>query len=121
MIAALAMPEAGPVAGRTAELLLLVGAMALLPAALVTLTSFLKISVVLSVARSALGAPQVPPATAVTTLALLLTAVVMAPVAVVRLHPNSSVRGLSIVLINTWDVPAPMKAPNIPMARTYQP
>ena len=81
MIAALAMPEAGPVAGRTAELLLLVGAMALLPAALVTLTSFLKISVVLSVARSALGAPQVPPATAVTTLALLLTAVVMAPVA----------------------------------------
>jgi type III secretion protein R len=81
VIAALALPEAGPMAGRTAELLLLLGALALLPAALVTLTSFLKISVVLSVARSALGAPQVPPTTAVTTLALLLTAVVMAPVA----------------------------------------
>ena len=47
--------------------------------------------------------------------------VVIAPVAVVRLHPNSSVRGLSIVLMNTWDVAAPMKAPNIPMARMYQP
>jgi type III secretion protein R len=81
VIAALALPEAGPVAGRTVELLLLLGVLALLPAALVTLTSFLKISVVLSVARSALGAPQVPPATAVTTLALLLTATVMAPVA----------------------------------------
>ena len=81
MIAALSLPATGPVAGRTAELILLLGALALLPAALVTLTSFLKISVVLSIARSALGAPQVPPATAVTTLALLLTAVVMAPVA----------------------------------------
>jgi type III secretion protein R len=81
MMAALALPQAGPLADRTAELLVLLGALALLPAALVTLTSFLKISVVLSVARSALGAPQVPPTTAVTALALLLTAVVMTPVA----------------------------------------
>jgi type III secretion protein R len=75
------LPLAGPIAERPAELLLLVGLLALLPAALVTLTSFLKITVVLSIARSALGAPQVPPGTAVTGLALLLTALVMAPVA----------------------------------------
>jgi len=72
---------AGPVADRPAELLVLVAALALLPAALVMLTSFLKIVVVLSIARSALGAPQVPPNTAVTGLALVLTALVMAPVA----------------------------------------
>jgi type III secretion protein R len=46
----------------------------------VSLTSFLKIAVVLSIARSALGAPQVPPNSAVTGLALVLTALVMAPV-----------------------------------------
>ena len=49
----------------------LIGLLALLPAALVMLTSFLKIAVVLSIARSALGAPQVPPSTAVTGLALV--------------------------------------------------
>jgi type III secretion protein R len=74
------LPSAGPLAERPAELLVLVGVLALLPVALVTLTSFLKIAVVLSIARSALGAPQVPPSTAVTGLALVLTLLVMAPV-----------------------------------------
>jgi type III secretion protein R len=69
------------VADRPAELLLLMGLLALLPAALVMLTSFLKMAVVLSIARSAIGAPQVPPTTAVTGLALVLTMLVMAPVA----------------------------------------
>src|SRR5512137_827722 len=55
--------------------------MALAPLALVTLTSFLKIVVVLSVVRSALGAPQIPPNPAVTGLALLVTLIVMQPVA----------------------------------------
>jgi type III secretion protein R len=74
------LPSAGPLAERPAELLVLVGVLASLPVALVTLTSFLKIAVVLSIARSALGAPQVPPSTAVTGLALVLTLLVMAPV-----------------------------------------
>jgi type III secretion protein R len=81
VIAAALLPSAGPVAEHPAEMLVLVGALALLPAALVTLTSFLKIAVVLSIARSALGAPQVPPSTAVTGLALVLTVLVMTPVA----------------------------------------
>jgi type III secretion protein R len=81
VIAAALLPSAGPVADRPAELLVLVGLVALLPAAAVTLTSFLKITVVLSIARSALGAPQVPPSSAVTGLALVLSALVMAPVA----------------------------------------
>ncbi len=70
----------GMAVDRSLDLLLVLGLVALVPLALVTLTSFLKIAVVLSVARSALGAPQVPPNTAVTGLALLLTALVMAPV-----------------------------------------
>ena len=78
---ATALPDPGLLAARPAELLLLLGAAALVPVLLVTLTSFLKISVVLSVVRSALGAPQVPPSSAVTGLALVLTLTVMAPVA----------------------------------------
>ena len=66
---------------RPLELLILLGAMALAPLALVTLTSFLKVVVVLSVLRSALGVPQVPPNAAVTGLALLVTLLVMQPVA----------------------------------------
>lgn len=76
-----ALPPAALAGDRPVELLLVLGLMALVPVAMVTLTSFLKIAVVLSVARSALGAPQVPPTTAVTGLALLLTLAVMAPVA----------------------------------------
>ena len=66
---------------RPLELLILLGAMALAPLALVTLTCFLKVVVVLSVLRSALGVPQVPPNAAVTGLALLVTLLVMQPVA----------------------------------------
>jgi type III secretion protein R len=66
---------------RPLELLVVLGAMALAPLALVTLTSFLKVVVVLSVLRSALGVPQVPPNAAVTGLALLVTLLVMHPVA----------------------------------------
>ena len=73
------LPGPGPLAARPADWLLLLGLTALAPVLLVTLTSFLKISVVLSVLRSALGAPQVPPTTAVTGLALVLTLAVMGP------------------------------------------
>jgi type III secretion protein R len=74
------LPDPGPLSARPSDWLLLLGVTALVPVLLVTLTSFLKISVVLSVLRSALGAPQVPPTTAVTGLALVLTLAVMAPV-----------------------------------------
>ncbi len=74
-------PSPGLDAGRPSELLLLIALLALLPAGLVALTSFLKIAVVLSIARSALGTPQVPPTTVVTGLALVLSLLVMAPVA----------------------------------------
>ncbi len=77
---ATAIPSTG-LGEHPAELLVLLCALALAPVALVMLTSFLKMAVVLSVTRSALGAPQIPPSSAVTGLALLLTLVVMSPVA----------------------------------------
>lgn len=75
------LPRAAGVGDRPLDLLVVLGILALAPVAVVTLTAFLKIAVVLSVARSALGAPQVPPTSAVTGLAFLLTLAIMAPVA----------------------------------------
>jgi type III secretion protein R len=72
--------EAGPLSTQPVTWLVVLAAAALLPVALVTLTSFLKMTVVLSTLRAALGAPQVPPSTAVTGLALVLSLLVMAPV-----------------------------------------
>lgn len=56
-------------------------ALALIPLALVTLTSFAKIAVVLSALRNALGAPDVPSGAIITAVALALSVYVMAPVA----------------------------------------
>ncbi len=80
-VSELSLPAAGLAGDRPLDLLVVLALAALVPVVLVTLTSFLKIVVVLSIARSALGAPQVPPTTAVTGLALLLTISVMTPVA----------------------------------------
>ncbi len=66
--------------GSSASAALLLAALALLPLALVTLTSFAKIAVVLSALRNALGAPDVPSGAVVTALALALSVYVMAPV-----------------------------------------
>jgi type III secretion protein R len=53
----------------------------LLPFLLMTLTSFVKISTVLHIARSAIGVPEVPSSTVVVALAAALTFVAMGPVA----------------------------------------
>jgi type III secretion protein R len=53
---------------------------AAIPLVFVTTTSFVKISVVFSVLRNALGAGELPSATVITALSLILTLYVMAPV-----------------------------------------
>jgi flagellar biosynthesis protein FliP len=58
---------------------LVLGGLALLPFGLMLTTSFCKFVVVLSLLRSALGSPQVPPNVVVTALAAALTGVTMAP------------------------------------------
>src|SRR5258706_5605882 len=52
----------------------------LLPFLLMTLTSFVKITTVLHIARSAIGAPEVPSSAVIVALAGALTFLAMAPV-----------------------------------------
>ena len=66
-------------ASRPVLLFIAVSALSLLPFIVLLMTSFVKISVVLSILKSALGAPQIPPSQVITGLALILTVFVMAP------------------------------------------
>lgn len=54
-------------------------ALSLVPFVILLMTSFVRIAVVLSILKSALGTPQIPPTQVVTGLALILTMYVMAP------------------------------------------
>lgn len=62
-------------------LIVLLGLFALAPFVLIMLTSFVKISVVLSILRNALGTQQIPPTQVITGISLILTFFIMAPVA----------------------------------------
>jgi len=63
------------------KVLLMLGAAALIPAVLLSVTSFVRIVVVLSLVRQGLGAMQTPPSQVIIGLALFLSAFTMAPVA----------------------------------------
>jgi type III secretion protein R len=67
--------------GLSLTTLLAIGALSLLPLLLMVTTSFVKISIVLSLLRNALGVPDVPSGAVVTALAMILSAYVMTPVA----------------------------------------
>src|SRR5579885_610831 len=71
--------EGGSATGRIIQLLALITVLSLAPAILVTVTSFTRIIIVLSFLRNALGIQQTPPNTVLVSLALFLTAFVMAP------------------------------------------
>ena len=81
-----AMLEATGSAEKAAEwsstpafVLVVMAALSLAPFVLLLMTSFVKIAVVLSILKSALGAAQIPPSSIITGLALVLTLFVMAP------------------------------------------
>ncbi len=67
-------------ANRPLVLLIALAALGLVPFVLMMVTSFVKISVVLSIVRSALGTQQIPPTQVITGLAIILTVYIMAPV-----------------------------------------
>ncbi len=80
---ALAQPRAGTandLLSQPVSLLLLVGAVSLLPFAFMILTAFVKISTVLQIVRGAIGAQNVPSSTVIMALSAVLTLVAMAPV-----------------------------------------
>lgn len=67
--------------GRTLPTIALFSIASLVPAAVLMVTAFVRISIVLTLLRQALGSPQVPGNQVLAALALLLTALVMRPVA----------------------------------------
>jgi len=67
-------------AGSPLSMMGMLAVMSLLPFAVLMLTSFSKIAVVLSLARSAMGTQQAPPTVVLTGLAAVLTGHIMAPV-----------------------------------------
>lgn len=83
--AALAKPvaslqtESAGFAGNQLQMMGLLALMAVVPFAIMMLTSFSKIVVVLSIVRSALGTQQAPPTMVLTGLAAVLSATIMAP------------------------------------------
>ena len=74
--------ERDSVTSRPLVLILALGALGLIPFVILMLTSFVKISVVLSIIRSALGTQQIPPTQVITGLAIILTIYIMAPVGI---------------------------------------
>jgi type III secretion protein R len=86
LVPASALAEEASLGARPLPVLLLLGALSLLPFVLVMVTSFVRIAVVLSILRSALGTPQIPPTMVITGLAVVLTLYVMAPTGARVLH-----------------------------------
>lgn len=73
-------PPVNAVDGDSAiQILLLVGALTLIPAALFCLTGFTRILIVLGFIRTAIGTPTAPPNQVLVAIALFLTLFVMAP------------------------------------------
>lgn len=70
----------GTAAGRLIQLVVLMTVITLAPSILIMMTSFMRIVIVLSFLRSAMGTQQTPPNQVIVSLALFLTAFIMAPV-----------------------------------------
>lgn len=77
---ALAAPVDSMEGGKPLSVALAIALVGLVPLLFMSLTAFVKISTVLHIARSALGAPEVPSGSIVLALAVALTLVAMAPV-----------------------------------------
>ena len=70
----------GSLTGRLVQIVVLMTVLSLAPGILVVMTSFTRIVVVLSLLRSAIGTQTTPPNSVLVSLALFLTAFIMAPV-----------------------------------------
>lgn len=71
--------EGGSVTGRLVQLVVLMTVISLAPSALVMVTSFTRLVIVLSLLRTAIGTQQSPPNTVMISLALFLTFFIMQP------------------------------------------
>jgi len=99
-------------ASRPLVLLVALAAMALLPFVLLMVTSFVKIAVVLSIVRSALGTQQIPPTQVITGLAIILTVYIMSPVAMSMYRATGGLADQSGELFSEKSVPLLLDAAN---------
>src|SRR5689334_14918282 len=79
------LSDAG-VANRPVMLMVALAGLALVPFILIMVTSFVKIAVVLSIVRQAVGTQQIPPTQVITGLAMILTIYIMMPVGLEIYH-----------------------------------
>ncbi len=81
LISSIAYAQAGKVGvSKPLVLLVVLAALSLIPFIVMMSTSFVKIAVVLSLIRSAMGTQQIPPNTIITGLAMILTIYIMIPI-----------------------------------------
>ncbi len=78
----------GGVASRPLVLIAALAIFALVPFVLIMVTSFVKIAVVLSIIRQAIGTQQIPPTQVITGLAIVLTVYIMMPVGLEIYHES---------------------------------
>ncbi len=71
--------EEGGLSGRIIQLVILTTVLSLAPSILIMMTSFIRIVIVLSLLRTAIGIQQSPPNPVIISLALFLTAFIMTP------------------------------------------
>jgi type III secretion protein R len=83
-------------------LAILLGLLSLVPLIVITTTSFLKLAVVLSLVRNALGTQQTPPNIVLYALALMLTAFIMAPVGQEVAEAFESRPGATMDVASLW-------------------
>jgi len=76
----LGLKDGGSTAARMIQIILLMTTLSLAPSILMMVTSFMRLVIVLSFLRTALGTQQTPPNQIIISLALFLTAFIMAPV-----------------------------------------
>lgn len=81
LVPAVAHAQTGSQVANPVVMVIVLGVLSLAPFVMIMLTSFVKISVVLSILRNALGTQQVPPNQIITGLAFVLTIFIMVPVA----------------------------------------
>lgn len=76
----------GAITNRPLLLLVALAGLALVPFVLMMVTSFVKIAVVLSIVRQAIGTQQIPPTQVITGLAIVMTVYIMMPVGLEVFH-----------------------------------
>jgi type III secretion protein R len=101
---ALAGLNPNSIASKPLVLMVALGALALVPFLILMVTSFVKISVVLSIIRSALGTQQIPPTQVITGLAIILTIYIMAPVGIEMYRSTGSLAETPGELMSTQSV-----------------